>query len=102
MLCNPRIVRDAGAANSEREGSAGGNGVGIRGGRSERYAVDFGVRRNRDIGGIRKTESRDIRWAVGNSYWRPIGWRIPLARDRIEIPLGTDRVDTSWKKEHQK
>ena len=102
MLCAPRIVRDAGAANSKREGSAGGDGVGIRGGCSERYAVDLGVRGDRDVGGIRKSESRNIRWPIGNPHWRPVRSRIPVARGGIEIPLGALRVGNPWKQEHQR
>ena len=51
---------------------------------------------------IGKTERRSIRWAIGNSVWRPVVSRIPVARDGIEIPLGTDRVRNGWNEEHQR
>ena len=82
--------------------SGDGDGVGIRGGRGKDDAVDLGVLRYRDIGRIGKTESRSIRWAIGNPIWRPVGGRIPVARDGIEIPLGTDRVRNGWNEEHQR
>jgi len=47
-------------------------------------------------------ERRSVRWPIGNSIWRPVVSCVPIARDGIEIPLGTDRVGSGWKKEHQK
>ena len=79
MLCPPRIVRDAGARNSKREGGPGGDGIGIRRGRGERDAVDLGIRRDGDIGGIRKSERRCVRWPIGDCHWCPVGSRIPGA-----------------------
>ena len=63
---------------------------------------DLGIRRNRDISRIGKTERRSIRWAIGNSVWRPVVSRIPVAGDGIEIPLGTDCVGNGWNEEHQR
>ena len=46
VLCGPRIVRDAHAANGKSQSRVGGDGVGIHGGRRERDAVDLSIRRD--------------------------------------------------------
>src|SRR5262245_54263821 len=51
---------------------------------------------------MRQTESRNIGWAVGNLIWRPVGTGLPVARDRIKIPLGTDCVRNGGKEEHER
>src|SRR5439155_22027142 len=102
MLCPTRVVRDAGAGNSKGPVGAGGDGIGIRGGRSERYAVDLRIRRCEDIGRVRKRERRNIAWSIGNSHWRPVGSRIPVARTGIKIPLCTVRVGDGWNEEHER
>ena len=92
VLRDSRLVRDAQAAESELAAWVDGDGIGICGSRSERYAVDRykvrGSSGNRDIGGVRKTEGRNIRWTVGNPVWRPVGSRLPVARDRGPDPIG--------------
>jgi len=105
VLYESRIVDDSRAANRERESRKSRiyrDGVGIRGNRGEDDAIDFRVRRNRDIGSIEKVKGSDVRWPIGNPHWRPVGSRIPVARDGIEIPSGTDRAGSGWKNEYQK
>ena len=53
-LRGPRSSRNARAANREREAVSGGDPVLICGFRGKNDAVNFGVRRNRDIGRIGK------------------------------------------------
>jgi hypothetical protein len=76
---DPGIVCDAHAANRKRDVEINDDAILVRGGRGKDDAVNFRVRRNRDIGRIRKAKRRNICWPIGNSIWRPIGSRIPVA-----------------------
>src|SRR5262249_33501645 len=40
-------------------------------------------------------------WPIGNSRRLPVLSRIPVARNGIEIPLGTNCVGNGWKEEDQ-
>ena len=86
VLCDPRIVRDAAAANSEREAGTSRDGIRIRRGRGKRDPVDLRIRGDGDMRGFGKSESRRICRSIRDSRGRPVGSRIPVARAGVRVP----------------
>ena len=44
------------------------------------------ARGQRDVGFIRKTESRRVRWLIRPGHWCPVCSRIPITRTGINVP----------------
>ena len=97
-----RIIRDAHATNGERQSGAGGDGIGIRGGRRKRDAVNLGIRRYGDIGRVRKSKVAISAGPLGT----PSGVQLAAVFQSPEIGSRSHWalicVGNGWKDEYQR
>ena len=78
VLCYSRIVGDTHAADGQRKGGVGGDGVGA-GSRIKINTIDFSVSGERDSCVIRWAKNRRVTRAVRHSGRCPVPRRIPVA-----------------------
>jgi hypothetical protein len=77
VLCYSRIVGDTHAADGQRKGGVGGDGVGA-GSRIKINTIDFSVSGERDSCVIRWAKNRRVTRAVRHSGRCPVPRRIPV------------------------